>query len=280
MRPRPILVRAFARLVLRTIPLLYRVPFMTTKVSQCPICGGKSCYEARNICTRLDRCTVCGHVYARRLPQSLLLHLMYRGTGYWCRDRYPMGISEVTPGPQWTPFLDVRIGILRRVGMLNSNGGGPLGIFEIGCSEGMLLYELKRLGHHVRGCEMNHAIAEAGSAALDVDIENQAFEAMALPDDCFDAVISFHTLEHVRSPRSVFDKIVKALRPSGAVLIEVPCGKEEYPNTDHLHFFSRDSLERLLRDYFQTVELLDNSYRRGKGPVTGSLYGFGKQLRP
>jgi hypothetical protein len=42
----------------------------------------------------------------------------------------------------------------------------------------------------------------------------------------------------MRFPENVLAKVARILRSDGSVLIEVPCGEEEYENTDHLHFFS------------------------------------------
>jgi hypothetical protein len=91
--------------------------------------------------------------------------------------------------------------------------------------------------------------------------------------------MSFHTLEHLRNPSSVLAKVANILHPDGAVLLEVPCGEEEYDNTDHLHFFSDTSLRTLLDKSFRTTEILDNSYTNSAGVRIGSIYGLGKGVK-
>ena len=92
-------------------------------------------------------------------------------------------------------------------------------------------------------------------------------------------MISFHTLEHMRFPENVLAKVARILRSDGSVLIEVPCGEEEYENTDHLHFFSETSLRLLLDKFFSTTEIIDNAYTNSAGVKIGSIYGVGRGVR-
>jgi SAM-dependent methyltransferase len=126
---------------------------------------------------------------------------------------------------------------------------------------------------------MNRAVAQEGMRQLGVQILTDAFEKLELPQNHFDLVMSFHTLEHMRFPVEIFAKAAQILRPDGAILIEVPCGEEEYENTDHLHFFSESSLRLLLKKFFITTEILDNSYMNSAGIRIGSIYGFGRGVR-
>jgi SAM-dependent methyltransferase len=202
------------------------------------------------------------------------LNLLYGDFEYWVKDKAHQGITDVQPSGQWDGFVRARIGILERSGILR--GGRPLKFLEIGCSEGMLLHELKKLGHEVLGCEMNPAIADKGRTQLGVDIRAAMFEDLDLPWHSYDVVMSFHTIEHVKSPRGIFERAAKLLKPDGCILVEVPCGAEEYNNTDHLHFFCKESLTRLIRDCFEESEIIDNSYTH-PNDVVGSLYGVGRR---
>ncbi len=258
--------------------LSFRIPYLTDSVRECPICRGAS--EPENCKRRSDlwRCTVCDHVYAASVPRRLLLEHLYGGMQYWLMDKGHQGIQTIAFGSQWDGFLEARMAILVRAG-LNCNGAGKKNIFEIGCSEGMLVANLQRCGHKVAGCDMNAAIVARGKQCLGVDIVAGAFEGLSLPVSTYDFVISFHTLEHMRAPETVFDKITKILRVDGTVVIEVPGGKEEYGTLDHLHFFSRQSLERLIATWFEKVEIIENSYTNSNGDQVCSYYGSGRYPR-
>ncbi|MBX7256711.1 MAG: class I SAM-dependent methyltransferase [Candidatus Hydrogenedentes bacterium] len=262
----------------RDIGFLYRTGFFTNSVTACPICASSDViFEAKNDVSELDRCKKCNHVYTRKQPRDYILRIMYGDFGYWVKDKAHQGIHSVEYGPQWEGFIKARVGIMERCGMLD--GKEAKRFFEIGCSEGILLKALVDRGHQASGCEMNVAIAEAGRRSLGVDISSEKFENLRLDDSCFDGIVSFHTVEHVNSPHSVLKKSAKLLKPSGAILIEVPIGEEEYANTDHLHFFSRESLRALLDTYFEESEIIDNCYTNCNNVLIGSVYGFGRRPR-
>lgn len=262
----------------RDIGFLYRIGLFTSTLKACPICGGKDiAYEAKNDVSELDRCKTCDHVFSRKQPRDYILRIMYGDFGYWVKDKAHQGIVSVEYGPQWEGFINARIGIMERCGLLEGNGTKRF--FEIGCSEGILLKELTNRGHDASGCEMNAAIAEAGRRSLGVDIVSDKFENLRLEEASFDGIVSFHTVEHVNSPHTLFAKSAHLLKSQGSILIEIPIGEEEYPNTDHLHFFSRESLRRLIDAHFEEAEIVDNCYTNCNGVLIGSLYGVGRRPR-
>jgi len=256
---------------------LYRAPGFTRKLSRCPVCGSApDRMEFQASFSALDHCAACDHVYSRKMPGKLILHLMYRDLDYWVRDKEHQGIARIAAGEQWKGYLDARMGALRRAGAIN---GETQKIFEIGCSEGMLLHELQNLGHQTLGCECNRPTAEAGIKSLGVKIEIGMFEELALSNNYYNSVISFHTIEHIPDLGRTFARIREILTPEGTLLIEVPTGPEEYCNTDHVQFFSETSLQRLMDKHFESGEVFWNRYTNAEGTKMGSLYGVGRRPR-
>ena len=256
------------------LELLHALPFFTHRIRMCPICNGRGLREGRNRFTPLDRCEVCGHVFARRVPGEYLLRQIYRGFEYWKCDKQHQGIEGVEYGPGWEAYLKARMNIIRRSELLPEDSAST--IFEIGASEGMLLKELEKHGHIASGCELNPVIAQEGIDKLGVKIIVGAIEAIPLEANSVDAVLSFHTLEHLRDPRQVLSKIVHMLKPKGGLLVEVPVGPEEYENTDHLQFFSENSLRVLFDEFFHESELIENKYTTIHNVEIASLYGIGR----
>ncbi len=274
-KPRTFWQKVTSCLTLRNIRFLYILPGFTRRVSRCPVCGTKpDRVEFRTRFTPLDHCSQCGHVYSRKTPKKRILSLMYHDLDYWIRDKEHQGITRIEYGPQWNVFIEARMGIARRAGVID---GIPKRVFEIGCSEGILLRELENQGHEALGCEINKPTAEAGMAALGVKIKTELFEDLDLQTGYYDLVISFHTVEHLPNLNRVFGKIAGILGPEGAVLIEVPTGPEEYTNPDHVQFFSEESLKRLLERFFEVGEIIPNHYTNPHGTVIGSLYGVGRR---
>jgi 2-polyprenyl-3-methyl-5-hydroxy-6-metoxy-1,4-benzoquinol methylase len=269
--------KVYTCLTLQNIRFLYKLPFFTIPVRRCPVCGSANKkLEFVNRYTPLDRCLDCNHVYSRKVPKQRILHLMYKDIDYWAQDKHHQGITEIAYGPQWEVFLNARMGIAERTEVVLD--GEAKNVFEIGCSEGILLKELEKRGHTAAGCEMNKPVAEAGMRELGVTIMTDLFEHLDLEENAYDAVLSFHTIEHIADLDVVFKKIAKILKPDGAVLIEVPCGPEEYTNTDHLQFFCEESLEKYLLRFFEDARVIPNEYENMHGTHIGSLYGVG--LRP
>ncbi|MDP1611943.1 MAG: class I SAM-dependent methyltransferase [Sulfuritalea sp.] len=259
------------------IRFLYRMPGCTRQMQSCPVCGSApDRLEFQAPYSALDHCPSCDHVYSRRAPGKLILHHMYRDLDYWVRDKEHQGITRIAAGEQWKGYIDARMGALRRAGAIN---GEKQKIFEIGCSEGMLLHELQNLGHQTIGCECNRPTAEAGMKSLGVKIEIGMFEELALPRNYYDYVISFHTIEHIPDLGSTFARIREILTPEGTLLIEVPTGPEEYGNSDHVQFFSETSLRRLMEKHFEFGEVFWNRYTNAEGTMMGSLYGVGRRPR-
>jgi 2-polyprenyl-3-methyl-5-hydroxy-6-metoxy-1,4-benzoquinol methylase len=275
----PLPIRRVAGWVfLRDVRLLYKLPFFTYPVRSCPICGGSPVFEHKAEFTPLDRCTRCDHVYARLAPKKRILKRIYRDFSYWEGDKGHQGIHDVAPSEEWKVFVQVRLDALRHAGLLD-DGPEKKRYFEIGCSEGMLVKALTDLGHEAAGCDMNPAIIARGREKLHVDIRHGMFEYMDLPKDYYDCVLTFHTLEHVRDAVGILRRVVEVLKPGGGLVLEVPCGPQEYVNNDHLHFFSEQSLKTLLGKFFEEVELVPNKYVAVFGETVGSYYGIGRRVK-
>jgi SAM-dependent methyltransferase len=78
------------------------------------------------------------------------------------------------------------------------------------------------------------------------------------PAGGFDAITMLHVLEHLDSPRRALERAHELLRPGGILLVETPTVDSPWfrlaPRRwrqlipDHYYFFSRATLERLLRE--------------------------------
>lgn len=256
---------------------MYRLPGFTRKVSVCPVCGAEpDRVEFNTPFSPLDHCAACGHVYCRVVPGELILKLMYKDLDYWKQDKEHQGITKIDSGPHWKGFIDARMGAMRNNRILDDSSKK---IFEIGCSEGILLRELESLGHEALGSECNVPVAEEGMKELGVKIRTGLFEEISLPRAYYDVVASFHTIEHIPDLCRTFSKIVDILKPDGLVFVEVPVGADDYANRDHVQFFSDESLKRLLQKYFEIGATVSNRFRNSDGAWLGSLYGIGRRPR-
>lgn len=98
----------------------------------------------------------------------------------------------------------------------------------------------------------------------------------ALPDESFDLVISFETLEHIENPTGLLAEFSRLLRPGGRIIASVPndwsdeTGKD--PNPHHLHVYTLDSLRQQFSRHFVRERLHQQIASGCKRRATGNRW--------
>jgi glycosyltransferase involved in cell wall biosynthesis/ubiquinone/menaquinone biosynthesis C-methylase UbiE len=85
------------------------------------------------------------------------------------------------------------------------------------------------------------------------DVTNLEF-----PDEYFDLVCTFETLEHLAKPEKFIDCVRRLLKPEGEFIFSVPHVKNtRYAPSNPYHYieFSQKDLETILKKYFKSVEI-------------------------
>jgi 2-polyprenyl-3-methyl-5-hydroxy-6-metoxy-1,4-benzoquinol methylase len=152
--------------------------------------------------------------------------------------------------------------------------GQPLCVLDVGCGEGRL----------------TSAIAEAGFAVLGIDVAEEplrraralhaGLELRRVPvdrewplaDASFDVVWAGETIEHVTDTAGWLSELRRVLRSGGSLLLSTPAherltllalalsakrfDRHFDPRADHVRFYTRRTLARLLADFgFEQIEL-------------------------
>ena len=94
-------------------------------------------------------------------------------------------------------------------------------VLDIGCGTGDLLAQVRTKGCRAFGVEPNETSAEI-CRSKGFEVYTGSFEDLVLPSSFFDAVILWHSIEHLSSPRNALSKIKRILKPDGQVLIWCP----------------------------------------------------------
>jgi SAM-dependent methyltransferase len=236
----------------------------------CPICNSEATIKPRS---GILQCPDCGHAFRHPIPD---VSDRYKSFDYWKQDREHSGITDIGPGDHWNGYIGGRIGFMEKCGVLHEP---PQSILEIGCSEGALLNHLMLLGYDVMGIEVNKEIVRrARETYPKVFIVPTDFMGCDFQELGCDTILSFHTFEHLPDPMAATKKCAELLNPGGHLLIEVPYGPDEYDNPDHLHFFSVESAERMMREHFTNVGTIRNSYRTKAGILMGSVVVCGTNI--
>jgi 2-polyprenyl-3-methyl-5-hydroxy-6-metoxy-1,4-benzoquinol methylase len=164
-----------------------------------------------------------------------------------------------------------------------ARSGEPLRVLDVGCGEGRLTAELAEAGFAVVGVDVaEEPLRRARSRHEDLDVRlvSEA-ESWPLDDTGFDAVWAGETIEHVADTAGWLSEVRRVLRSGGSLLLSTPAhGRlamlglalsarrlDEHfdPRSDHLRFYTRRTLTRLLADFgFEQIEV------RGAGGIPGA----------
>ena len=142
-------------------------------------------------------------------------------------------------------------------------------VLDVGCGDGRFAAELVRTGAQVVGVDvaaraLRRAERTAQANAADLRLVSPE-EPLPLPDAGFDVVWAGEVIEHVVDTAAWLSELRRVLRPGGRLLLSTPAhGRarvlalalsarafDEHfdPRADHLRFYSRRTLTRLLDDF-------------------------------
>jgi 2-polyprenyl-3-methyl-5-hydroxy-6-metoxy-1,4-benzoquinol methylase len=229
-------------------------------IEACPVCGAA---ERRprlfDPVFPLAVCASCGHVYGERLLEASVL-----AEGYY--DEPDADLAVRSMAAKEARFLEYQA-MLRRHGV---TGGRVL---DVGCNAGDLLTLFQRRGWEVAGVEPSPGPAAFARARRGLLVWTGTVDA--LPEhERFDLVTMSHVLEHVPRAVPLLERLRRALRPGGHLLIEVPnvddpllrlWGRHYRPLClgDHVSFFSPRSLrDALARASFAVADEASPTHAR------------------
>src|SRR3954452_2641118 len=139
-------------------------------------------------------------------------------------------------------------------------------VLELGPATGYMSRALVERGCSVVGIELDPAMAEQAAEVAERmivgDLDRLDFDR-ELGEDRFEVIVAADVLEHLRDPLTVLRRLRAFLKPDGAFVISIPNvahgsvrlalleGNFDYReigllDSTHLHFFTRESFERML----------------------------------
>lgn len=222
---------------------------MTVDGGACEVCDGtgRSALFAK-AGYRFVRCTACGHVsVASTLTDAELAHkyetAFFSGGAYadYARDRQTLQRN-------FARFID----------LLRPHCPGPGGpLFEVGTAYGFFL-QLAGRYWRVSGVDISAPATSFAREALGLDVTCGDFLRLPLAPRAYDVVVMWDTIEHLRRPKAYVEKASEILKPGGILalttgdvgsLVARVRGRSWrlYHPPFHLHYFSRDTITRLLQ---------------------------------
>jgi O-antigen biosynthesis protein len=148
-----------------------------------------------------------------------------------------------------------------------------LEVLDIASGEGYGSALLAQTAKSVVGVELDQRAvdhARAGYIAQNLRFEQGSAQSIPLPDQSFDCVVSFETIEHFYEQEQFLSEVRRVLRPGGKLLISSP-NRDVYsppgrpPNPYHVRELTRLEFESVLKSYFENVAILTQR------PMVGSV---------
>ncbi len=223
--------------------------------SNCILCGGTflPCIDAADFLTSrgtfsIVQCSSCGFLWTKDAPDETRIRDFY-GSAYE---------AALHPSVARPLFRKIRMNIqssfrarmiLRKIKKRNGR------ILDIGCGDGDFLLAMKRKGWTVTGIELStekrNSLQKQSIPVLSPD------EWEVFPDESFDVVTAWHSLEHLHHPLEILGRVRRVLKPQGIIVIAVPNAGSRQAKRDgplwfgydvprHLWHFTPASLQSIL----------------------------------
>lgn len=212
----------------------------------CALCGGTrvSVVGERSRSgspLRTVACRGCGLVWSDPRPHDARAfyeasyRLAYKGT-FEPRPKHVLRAGEVA---------------LARLEVVRPWLGQPMRVLDVGSGGGEFAYLLKSLGHDVHGVEPNRGYAGYSIAQYGLNVSVGFIDDVELAPASYDLITIWHVLEHTEHPGAVLERLQRALKPEGVLVVEVPNVEAtcQSPSSTfheaHLYNFNRQTLAGL-----------------------------------
>lgn len=92
-------------------------------------------------------------------------------------------------------------------------------VLDVGCGKGHLVKALSELGVDAVGIDLN---PKASDVAVVARVRTMSATKLDFDDAAFDAVVSFHAIEHIPSIEHALREMARVVKPAGKVLLVYP----------------------------------------------------------
>ncbi|QPJ65200.1 MAG: class I SAM-dependent methyltransferase [Candidatus Nitrohelix vancouverensis] len=161
-----------------------------------------------------------------------------------------------------------------RLDLIERTLGKKGSLLDLGCGAGFFIRHAQQSGWETQGLDILPEYEQLAKERLNFDRVRCAFlEDANLPPASFDVVTLWDLIEHIPHPLDYLRQVNALLKMQGLVVLWTPNVKNSvylksrwtgYGPTQHIHFFSRATLERLLNQAgFKVVYAKTNKTKKG-----------------
>ncbi len=133
-------------------------------------------------------------------------------------------------------------------------------VLDAACGTGYGTHNLASVAHHVTGVDLS---SEAVKYAFSrYGLPNISFQIMdvcsfAFPDDSFDVICSFETIEHLRDVETYLRGVIRVMKEDGVYLVSTPLSAHSThspKNPFHCQEWNLEDFKRLLGQHFNLIK--------------------------
>lgn len=247
-------------------PELLAAPRPTAVCAICEVLDAAPLYKG------LVKCRRCGFVFADMALSDADLQELY-ARNYFFGGEYKDYVEEELPLTR--DFTDL-MALLRPF--------APSGNYlELGAAYGFSLNLASKTYQQAIGVEINPDACTYARQRFGLDVRQGDFLTTELPDNHFDVIACWATLEHLQTPHLYIAKIAQLLKPGGVFActtvdidgvvprLRGPKWRQIHPPT-HVSYYSRATLKRLMGKY--GLEQIHSQYVGAHRSVDNMLYGI------
>ncbi len=196
------------------------------------------------------RCERCGFLYVHPRPSQEELQAFYQDPSYFQGESVYGYDSYIGHRSEIERVANERLTTIERF-------ISPGCLLDVGCASGYFLFVARQRGWHIEGVEIAEAMARAAEELLHQPIHS-TLDAIPFPPQSFDVITLWEYIEHVPDPRADLLRVHELLKPGGLLALSTPNAGQrvvtkaptrwrEFKPPEHLSFFTRHTLERLVR---------------------------------
>lgn len=180
------------------------------QIETCLLCAGKDflTYSQGIYGKDISICKNCQLVFTNPQPEPQELLPRYGADYYaaWVSPRQQSRREKL-----WAK----RVALLKRV--------RPQGkLLDVGCGEGLFLHCAQRAGYEVSGVEISEFAVSYARKKYGLHIQQGSLEDACLPENAFDLITLWHTLEHLPAPDLTLRQAYQLLKRGGYLFAAVP----------------------------------------------------------
>jgi len=223
---------------------------MGTAPEKCILCGGT---EKRLLIEKkpwsVHSCSSCGLGYLDPRPSIEEMQGLYDKE--YCDENFAEGGKPGTP--EFKKRISLESSRVRFFRRLKKKGK----ILDIGCGYGHFLAACREKGYDVHGIDFSDWAVKHAVEVLDIPVSFGNVVDIDLPENSFDVITMWHTLEHAHDPEQLLFQAIRWLKKDGVLITDVPNHKGTEAVNDwydwkgwdmpyHYYHFTPETLTKLL----------------------------------